>query len=372
MSDNPFDPNEAPDNENKPSSPSGGWNDDGSFSFDRKSEPSSEPPSEPSDSGFGGQQFGFEQSPSGFGQQPPQQPPSGFGQQPAGFGQQPPQGQPSGFGQQPPYGQQPPSQGFGQQPYGQQPPYGGQYFGGAAAMPMAPSYSWQQVWRMALTKPNTETYRELLADPKATTDRAFIWIASVFALVAVFTAVLQLVFAVAATSLVEDLNNTTTTTGTSSTDSASLITSAITQLICGVPATVIYNLIQTVIIVGFIHVIARVFGGQATFDKTLYGYAMILAPMNLLIVGVIIALIPVIIVVAIVPPLVFVLALVAIVGSLAYIFYTLYLQTIAIRAAHNLGWGESFIAVLSPAIAIFACVFACILLILAPAIAAGS
>src|SRR5690349_5668917 len=40
----------------------------------------------------------------------------------------------------------------------------------------APHFAWHQVWTMALTKPSTETYETLLADPEADHNRAFRWI----------------------------------------------------------------------------------------------------------------------------------------------------------------------------------------------------
>ncbi len=325
MSDKPFDPNNPEGNKNEKPNDGFGWSNQDAFTP------------------------GWDQPSSG---QPPQQPPQGYGQQPPPYGYgQPPQQPPYGYGQppqQPPYG------------YGQQPPPDGQYvFGygyGGGQQPQAPSYTWFEAWRMAILQPSLETYQKLLADPKSGSDRGFTWLAIAILISSVISAIAQAIIAAGLASSGETLFNFSNTTTTTTTTGTSTGGSLIANLICGVPLQIVFGLIAIIILVAIVHVAARIFGGQAQFEKTLYGYSLIYSPYYILSGFITLAISPLSF-----APIGLIIAYIGLAGiGLLVAIYGVYLQTIAIKAAHGIGWGESFIAALSPLLLVCFCFFACV------------
>lgn len=258
-----------------------------------------------------------------------------------------------------PYGGQQ-QQGFGGPYGGQQPPPGGQYvygYGYGHQQPQGQTFSWFEAWRMALTKPSVQTYQTLYADPKATTDRAFIWLILMSGFISIVSAFSQAILALGFESSGQSfLGTDNSTSGTATSTGLSVGGSLIVNLICGVPLFIIFMLLGTIIILGIVHVTARIFGGTGTFDKTLYGYAVIYSPYYLLsgILSLAISIFSFV-------PILFLIAYcgLLLIGLLV-VFYGLYLQTVAIKAAHNIGWGESFISVISPMLISCFCIFACV------------
>lgn len=125
--------------------------------------------------------------------------------------------------------------------------------------PTKPSYSWNQVWITALTQPSVESYEALIEDPKASANRAVIWLLISLSLSFLFVVVLG-GFARSATI------------------SGSVIG---TSLLCA-PLLAGFYIINLGIRVGITHAIARSLGGEGQFGQLFYAFAAFEAPLSIL------------------------------------------------------------------------------------------
>lgn len=249
--------------------------------------------------------------------------------------------------------------------YGQQPrPFGVPYGFPYPSEPTGPSYNFLTVWRKAVVLPKLATYQDLLRDRYATIDRAYLWLVST-----IFLGSLGIITASVVSEAGSDYSGNDNLGfyirfNTSSTSDVTVTQLLIISLICGLPLLIIFGTVGLTIIIGVIHVLARILGGQVQFDKMAYAISAYMSPVILTIAAFNLLL----------SPLSFLdSVLVSIFASLISItfwgvlfLYTIYVITIAVKAAHNIGWGESFIAAVSPLGLVCVCCFACVFLTLTP------
>lgn len=179
---------------------------------------------------------------------------------------------------------------------------------------------WFEVWLSALTRPSEQTYLEFLADPEASGTRAFLWVASASAL---SFALLWILIAIFGTAMIppEALPQT---------QRASPLIVLGVVLVCGVPLVALFAALGLAIFAGIVHLTAWISGGRGSYGGTLYAIAAYYAPLQ--IVSTLIGFIPWVNVC---------------VGSLLGL-YALYLNMLAAKAAHRLGWGGAALAGLMP------------------------
>lgn len=170
------------------------------------------------------------------------------------------------------------------------------------------SYTWQEVWTMAVSQPNEDTYNELLRDPNASMQRGLTWIFAITTIA--FFGVLVLTLGL----------------GSGANASAGL---------CGVLCAPVYGAVVVVvfiIIYGLQHLVARILGGQGDFDHMIYAVSAYAAPLGIIS--------GVLSVVAIAIPCV---QFVSIILGL----YAIALNAIAIKAVHQFDWVRAIVSALS-------------------------
>lgn len=127
--------------------------------------------------------------------------------------------------------------------------------------PEKQSYSWNQVWITALTEPSVKSYEALIEDPKASVNRAVIWL---FVSLSLPFFLVMLVGAMA---------------GTASTDSN--VSGILVTLFCA-PVLAAFYILNLAIRVGITHGIAKALGGEGQFGSLFYAFAAFEAPLGIL------------------------------------------------------------------------------------------
>jgi len=136
------------------------------------------------------------------------------------------------------------------------------------------SFTWQEVWRMALTEPNEEAYTAILADPQASARRGYLWYGLAY----------TLVFAIQVTAWSAGWSSAFSTRTSSFHPSAILF-------LC-LPFAGALAVLLLIIGAGIQHIIARLLGGEGTFDHMVYALSAFQSPIVL--VSTLIGLIPVV------------------------------------------------------------------------------
>ncbi len=221
--------------------------------------------------------------------------------------------------------------------------------GAAGLLEPAPPDSIFRTWVRAITRPSEATYREIGWSTHASTGNAFLWYALAAFVQALCT---SLAGGGAETDVLRLLGTGEQPTPMSFGERAA-------GAVCAVPFAVVVSLLGFAVMLGLMHLIARAFGGRATFDQLAYVSAAIYAPaMFIGSVFVLLGAIPVV-------GLCFNVLVVAI--SL----YALGLEIIAVKAVHVISWGGAVVAALLLPVGVFLCV-ACatiaLLMLLGPAI----
>lgn len=139
------------------------------------------------------------------------------------------------------------------------------------------AYSWLETWRLALTRPNEETFRSLADDPKGSLGRALSWIAITSAISYLISASVQLLFSglLDRPSLLEALEH-----------EAGLLLSEGLMIAgvygCGLPLVVLMSVVGMLFYSGIVQFTANAFGGNGTFAELAYTLAAITAPITLI------------------------------------------------------------------------------------------
>lgn len=160
-------------------------------------------------------------------------------------------------------------------------------------------FTWFEAWLKAVTQPSVATFSALVADPAATSGRAYRWAA--LASVAGYLLAAPLL-----------LRGYTDQGG---------------QLVLGLALAPIIGLLGLALVAGWPHSLARRLGGRGELDDLEYAFSAWCAPL-LLLVGL----------AALAPAF----ALIAFLGLL----YGLALGVIGVRAVHGLSWRRSIVAML--------------------------
>jgi hypothetical protein len=139
------------------------------------------------------------------------------------------------------------------------------------------TYSWFESWKMALTRPNEETFRSLADDPNGSLGRALIWIAITSAISFLITSTLQLLFSslLGGPGVFEALEQ----------EAGLLLPGGLMiagVFICGLPMVALISAIGILIYSGIVQFTASAFGGEGTLAEMTYALAAFTAPITLL------------------------------------------------------------------------------------------
>lgn len=200
------------------------------------------------------------------------------------------------------------------------------------------TFNWWQAWKLALTRPTLQTFETLLKDPNATLNRANSWLA----------------LAGAISSVSPIIAGVLLTAGRSEEIVAAIISAS-----CSAPFGIIAYMIIVLFGMVIVHIAARALGGDSSFDKVAYALTLSVAPLTV-VVSVLSLLLAAIMSAT--------LTLATFLGLIATVFAFLYqavLAVFAVQAVYRIGWGESTVAALAPALVIYACGCSCLSLVLA-------
>ena len=203
--------------------------------------------------------------------------------------------------------------------------------------PMLPPPSgvseWVSVWRDAITKPSDQTFARISQSPRAKATTALLWI-FLGSLVQFFLASL-----VQGRIMRQMMQNSDLGANGFPAAGGGLIAA-----ICGAPIGAVIAVIVFAIVVGVVQLIARMFGGQGTFDQLSYAIAAIVAPFYL-VSGVL----------TLLSAIPFAGFCFGILGLFAGI-YVLVLEVMAVKGVNQFGWGQAIASLLVPVIAVACCI----------------
>ncbi|MCL4878286.1 MAG: YIP1 family protein [Anaerolineae bacterium] len=212
--------------------------------------------------------------------------------------------------------------------------------------PAGQSLAWYEVWQEAALRPSVENFESLLRDPQASSSRALMWVAAASGVAAAIQSVIGAMVQAIFDTTSPFFNFTTTNSqGFQNTSTFEPAQTLIFGLICGVPLAMLFGMIVLVIGGGILNLIARMFGGQGTYDELVYLMAAYTAPIA--IGNAFISQIP-------------------FVGlfSLVIAFYSFVLQVMAVKTVHQFGWGQAVATVLAPLVIVCGLVFCCMIALL--------
>jgi hypothetical protein len=204
--------------------------------------------------------------------------------------------------------------------------------------PMLPPPSgvsaWFSVWRDALTRPSDQTFARIAQSPNAKMSTAFLWVflGSLVSSLLTIPAQGQMTRQMMQSLGLEEQGLPAAGGG--------LITA-----ICGAPIAALISVVMFAIVVGIVHLLARMFGGRGTFDQLAYAIAAIVTPFYLVsgVFGLLSA----------IPAVGFCFGLLGFAAGL----YVLVLEVMAVKGVNQFGWGQALASMLLPVFAI-ACCFA--------------
>ena len=200
-----------------------------------------------------------------------------------------------------------------------------------------------ETWMAAVTKPNEGTFARIVAQPGATTGKAFLWLFVASLITTFFSLIVQAVSAggqmemfrrMLPPELARELPAATPSFGFGT-------------VICGAPLGAIFTVLGYAIGIALIQWVAKLFGGTGTFEKLAYAFSSIAVPVS--VVSAILALL------GIIP---FVGILTGLIGF-ALGIYVIVLEVLAVKAVNGLETGKAVGAVLLPGLVIFLLVCCC-------------
>lgn len=204
--------------------------------------------------------------------------------------------------------------------------------------PMLPPPSgvseWVTVWREALTRPSEQTFARIAQSPNAKSTTAFLWI-FLGSLVNFFLASLVQGALMSQMMQNSDLGIEGIPAGAGG---------GLMAAICGAPIGAVISVAMFALVVGIVQFIAKMFGGQGTFDQLAYSIAAIVTPFYL--VGSLLTLL------AAIPAVGFCFGILGLLAGL----YVLALEVMAVKGVNQFGWGQAIASLLLPVFAIVCCV----------------
>jgi hypothetical protein len=207
--------------------------------------------------------------------------------------------------------------------------------------PMTPASGptpFYQTWITALTKPNERTYAELAASPAANANKAYLWV--------FLAALVNFFFATLVQGAV--MRNMFQQFGQDADFLSNGLGGGFIAALCGAPISAAFSVLFFAITVAIVQWIAKMFGGQGSYNQLAYAFGAITAPYMLIS--------SVFTLLSAIPLVGFCFTAIAGLGGL----YVLVLEIMAVKGVNQIGWGAAIGAFLIPVLAI---VFLCACLV---------
>ncbi len=225
-----------------------------------------------------------------------------------------------------------------------------------------PEMSLIDTWIAAFTKPNEGTFARIVAQPGATTSKAFLWVLVASLITSFASLIAQAVnfgggMGMLSQYLPPEIARNLPLGGAPSFGFGTVI--------CGAPVAAILAVIGFAIGTALVQWVAKLFGGTGSFEKLAYAFSAITVPYS--VIAAVLILLGIIPIVGILTGLI----------SFALSIYVIVLEVLAVKAVDRLDTGKSVGAVLLPGLAIALVICCCVILgavVLVPAIrnASGS
>ena len=216
-------------------------------------------------------------------------------------------------------------------------------------IPAGGSTSFFQTWITALTKPDEKTYAALANSPGANANKAYLWV--------FIAALLNFFFAVLVKGAV--MRNMFQQFGQDVSFLNNGFAGGLVAAICGAPISAAISVLFFAVTVAVIQWIAKMFGGQGSYNQLAYAFGAILAPYML-----------VSSVLTLLSAIPFVGLCFSAIAAIAGI-YILVLEIMAVKGVNQIGWGAAIGSLLIPVLVIVflcACLVVGILALLGPMI----
>jgi hypothetical protein len=201
--------------------------------------------------------------------------------------------------------------------------------------PMLPPPSgvsgWFSVWREAITKPSEQTFSRIALSPNVKLTTALLWIFLSSLISAFLSSLVQ-------GQVMRQMMQNYGVDGLPQTTGNGLIAA-----ICGAPIGAVISVVMFVIVTGIVQVLAKLFGGQGTFEQLAYAFAAIATPFSLLS-GFL----------ALLSAIPWVGACFGVIGLLAGL-YVIVLEVMAVKGVNRFGWGQALASFFLPVFVIFCC-----------------
>ncbi len=212
----------------------------------------------------------------------------------------------------------------------------------APIAPQAPvsSRKWYEIWRDVWTNPGVEAFWSILKEPDHSATRGFIW-------VGITSLVLGIISSFASIPL---LNRMSSQVPSFLSGGETVLTS-----LCTIILTPIFAIIGMIIMTGIYHLVARLFGGNGTWNDLVFCLAAVIAPASIF--GTILS--AILSIFSLVQELFFLFAIFAGIIALALFIYNIILYILAIRASENVGTGGAIATVLIPIGVVFVVTICC-------------
>jgi hypothetical protein len=133
------------------------------------------------------------------------------------------------------------------------------------------SYSWSQVFLLALTKPSLDTYTKLIRDPKASTNKAYLWLFIGGLVAYAISYLLTIVIGNPYLSRPFDLA-----------DTAPELAFSTFIFVCCAPILGILSVLGIALQAAITQFIARLMGGTGSYSQLLYGIASYSIPLSII------------------------------------------------------------------------------------------
>jgi hypothetical protein len=211
--------------------------------------------------------------------------------------------------------------------------------------PPVVSYTWSEAWIKALTQPTVRTFEAIANDPKATANRAYVWVAVSSLIAYVISMALQLMLGTSNTLLSQPGRE-------GALGALGFAGAGLGTLVCCAPFVAAFAVLGLAISAGITQLIASALGGTGTYPKLAYAIAAYDAPITLI--------------TGLVSAIPFLNCLAFPIG-----IYAIVLNVIAVKAVHQFGWGKavaSSVLILAAILVFVAVVVIVILALLGPAI----
>lgn len=211
-------------------------------------------------------------------------------------------------------------------------------FSNEPVAPSSSSTSFFQTWITALSRPNEQTYAALANSPEANANKAYLWV--------FLAALVNFFFAALVQGAV--MRNMLQQFGQDADFLSNGVGGGFVAALCGAPLSAAFSVLFFAITVAIVQWIAKMFGGQGSYNQLAYAFGAITAPYMLLS--------SVFTLLSAIPYVGFCFATIAGLGGI----YILVLEIIAVKGVNQIGWGAAVGSLLIP---VFAIVFLCTCLV---------